>query len=174
MNNLENENWSPVKNYEGLYEINQTGAVRSLQKHNHGYIMKQRIDRAGYFTVRLTKPSLLSSTIYVHRLIGFAYIPNPDCKPIINHIDGNKLNNAISNLEWVTHSENMKHAYNSGLITSLPGRCKKIVDNCSGAIFESIKIASEFYSLPYSTCKNYLNGNRTNPTCLSYLDKIAA
>ena len=174
MKKEENEIWSPVKNYEGLYEINRAGTVRSLQKHNCGYEMKQRIDRAGYYTVRLTKPTLLSSTIYVHRLIGFAYIENPYCKPIINHIDGNKLNNEISNLEWVTHSENMKHAYSTGLVVTLPGRCRKIIDKCSGAIFESIKMAADFYEIPYSTCKNYLNGNRFNTTCLDYLKANAA
>ena len=132
--------------------------------------MPQRIDRGGYLTVRLSKKGK-DSTIYVHRLLGFAFIPNPDAKPMINHKDGNKLNNSISNLEWVTHAENMKHAYLIGLVINLPGRCRKIIDRCTGKIFESIKIAAEFNLIPYSTCKNYLNGNRSNPTCLGYMDK---
>lgn len=51
----------------------------------------------------------------VHRLIAKAYLPNPENKRCVNHIDGNKLNNAVSNLEWVTHSENMRHAVDTGL-----------------------------------------------------------
>ncbi len=98
-------------------------------------------------------------------------LENPNNKCCINHIDGNKLNNSLNNLEWVTTSENMKHAYKLGLVVSLPGRCKKIIDKCSGAVFESIKNAADYYLIPYSTCKNYLNGNRPNPTCLQYLNQ---
>lgn len=165
--------WSPVKNYENYYEISKKGEVRSLHKPTYGYIMEQRPDRGGYYTVRLNKPGMKSSTQYVHRLLGFAFIPNPLNKAFINHIDGNKLNNNIDNLEWVTHAENMRHAYKLGLVVSFPGRCKSIIDKCSGAIFDSIKQAADFYLIPYSTCKNYLNGNRVNPTCLAYLNTQA-
>ena len=95
MERKDNEIWAPVYGYEGFYEINQDGDVKSLHKHNYGYIMKQRIDRGGYNTVRLNKPSLKSSTKYLHRLLGFAFIDNPQSKPMINHIDGNRYNNNI-------------------------------------------------------------------------------
>lgn len=52
----------------------------------------------------------------VHRLIALVFIPNPDNKPYVNHIDGNRLNNAVNNLEWNTHAENMQHAYRNNLI----------------------------------------------------------
>ena len=162
--------WVPIKNYESYNEINKKGEVRSLHKPTYGYIMQQRIDRGGYYTVRLNKPNRKSSTQYVHRLLGFAYVSNPQNKPMINHIDGNKFNNNIINLEWVTNSENMRHAYKNGLVVTLPGRCRKITDKCSGEIFESIKKAAVQYSISYSTCKNYLTGRRANPTCLRYLD----
>jgi hypothetical protein len=163
---IELMNWRPVKDYESEYEINQYGQVRSKHQKNQNYIMEQRIDRGGYYTVRLAKQNRKSSTKYVHRLLAFAFIINPENKPMINHKDGNKLNNHLDNLEWVTHSENMKHAYNLGLL--LPCKQKKVIDRCSGKIFASIKTTAKFYSIPYSTIKNYLNGNRSNPTCLEY------
>lgn len=174
MENSNTELWVPVPRYEGIYEINKQGQIRSLKKKNNGYIMNQRIDRAGYYTVRLMKSDVKSSTQYVHRLLGLAFIDNPGNKCCINHIDGNKLNNDLSNLEWVTMAENMQHAYNTGLIVDFPGKCRKVVDKCSGTVFESIKMAADFYMIPYSTCKNYVNGNRQNPTCLSYLNTKAA
>ena len=125
--------------------------------------MPQRIDRGGYLTVRLSKKGK-DSTIYVHRLLGFAFIPNPDAKPMINHKDGNKLNNCISNLEWVTHSENMAHAYSIGLVKV---KTKPVIDICSGETYLSIKQAAKAINIDYGTCRNYLNGNiKNNKTCL--------
>ena len=164
--------WKPVNGYEGFYEINENSQVRSLHKRNYKKIMPQRIDRAGYWTIRLSNRGK-DSTVSVHRILGLVFLKNPNNKCCINHIDGNKLNNSLNNLEWVTTSENMKHAYKSGLVVSLPGRCKKIIDKCSGSIFESIKNAADYNMIPYSTCKNYLNGNRVNTTCLAYFDMQA-
>lgn len=160
-------NWKPVHEYEGFYEINESGEIRSLYKRNFENILPQRIDRGGYFTVKLDKKGKCA-TRYVHRLLGFAFIPNKEDKPFINHIDGNKLNNSLENLEWVTHSENMKHAYKLKLSQVPQGKCKKVIDTCSGHLYLSISHASRDLGIPYSTCKNYLNGNRHNPTCLRY------
>jgi len=158
--------WKSVKSYEGLYEINDLGEIRSLHKRNLHRIMPQRIDRAGYYTVRLSKRGK-DSTLYVHRILAFAFTLNSHNKPFVNHINGNKLDNSVQNLEWVTHSENMKHAYALGL-------CKKkeqtpVIDICSNRVFPSIKKAADYYAIPYSTCKGYLNGKRKNITCLRYL-----
>lgn len=60
------------------------------------------------------------TTERVHRLVASAFVPNPDNKSDVNHIDGNKLNNHYTNLEWVTKSENMRHAYDTGLATIHP------------------------------------------------------
>lgn len=163
------EKWVAVPEYKGLYEINEKAQVRSLNYKNYQKLMEQRGERAGYKTVRLSNKGKIN-TVFVHRLMGLTYINNADKKCCVNHLDGNKTNNSLNNLEWVTHSENMKHAYKLGLIKSLPQRCVPIIDTCSGGKFESIKKAADFYSIPYSTCKSYLNGNRTNPTCLQYED----
>jgi hypothetical protein len=162
---MEQVNWKPVHEYDGLYEINVKGEVRSLHKRNYHEIMPQRIDRGGYYTVRLSKKGK-DSTKYVHRLLGFGFIPNPDNKPFINHKDTNKLNNALENLEWVTHAENMKHAYENGAIRI---NSKAVVDLCTGQEFPSAKEAAAFYGINDGTLRNYLNGNiKHNPTCLQF------
>lgn len=165
MEKKESEKWVPVKGYEGLYEINEKSEVRSLSNRNYLKIMPQRIDRGGYLTTRLSKKGK-DSTVYIHRLLGFAFISNPLNKAFINHKDGNKLNNDLNNLEWVTHSENMLHAYNTGLLKI---KAKSVYDSCTGKIYTSIKEAAKALNINYGTCRNYLNGNiKTNNTCLRF------
>lgn len=101
----------PIKDYEGKYSITQEGDVVNAK----GNILAVSVNkRTGYKTVSLWKDNKgLSKT--VHRLVATTYIPNPDNLPEVNHIDGNKLNNRVDNLEWVTPSENRQHAYDIGL-----------------------------------------------------------
>jgi len=127
------ENWKPIKNYEGLYEVSDTGCVKSLDRKvtdKNGVIIpiksrilanskskvtkKHPIER---YTVELWKNNKRKRSL-IHRLVAEAFLPNPLGKPQINHIDGNPKNNNVSNLEWVTNSENVKHAYANGLIKS--------------------------------------------------------
>jgi hypothetical protein len=85
-----------------------------------------RVNNRGYNTVRLA-----SKTKMVHRLVAEAFIPNIDSKPFVNHKDGNKLNNLVSNLEWCTHQENQAHAWATGLMNT-EGRAnstKALLDN---------------------------------------------
>lgn len=117
--------WLPVKNYEGLYEVSESGEVRSVDRILPITNQKERLFKGrliyqgsnvqvGYKQVSLWKNN--KNTIhYVHRLVAEAFIPNPDSKPEINHIDGNRCNNLVENLEWVTSSENSYHASNTGL-----------------------------------------------------------
>jgi hypothetical protein len=74
---------------------------------SRGFELKLNINSSKYFTIRCEK---LNKSFSVHRMIAETYIPNPQNKPQVNHIDGNRLNNHISNLEWVTRSENMRHS----------------------------------------------------------------
>jgi len=164
---MEIENWQPIKDYEGLYEINEQSEVRSLHKRNYHRILAQRIDRAGYYTVRLSKAGKVS-TQFVHRLLGFTFLTEPEEKAVINHRSGNKFDNSLDNLEWVTQSQNMQHAYKTGL-SKVPERSyKPVVDVCTKKVYKSVKEAAAALDIAYSTCKNYLNGNRPNPTCLRY------
>jgi hypothetical protein len=158
--------WKPVFGFESLYIINGKGVIKSLHSKNPGKVIKPRLDRAGYFTVRLNKAGK-SYTKYVHRLIAEAFVDNLFDKLIINHLDGNKTNNSIKNLQWVNHCENIKHAYQAGLFIKATKE-KAVIDSCTGQRYKSVREAAEQNGLKYATCKNYLNGNRSNPTCLKY------
>ena len=108
------EQWKDIEGYEGIYQISSHGRVRSF-KNGKIKIMKPRINDKGYNTACLRKDGK-SKYKLVHRLVAEAFIPNNDGKPYVNHIDGNKLNNNINNLEWVTPSENTLHAISTGLL----------------------------------------------------------
>ena len=84
------------------YEITRDGQV--INKHN-GHIVKPQINGKGYGRISIGK-----KLMFVHRLVAELYVPNPENKPQVNHIDGNKLNNCAGNLEWVTNQENRDHA----------------------------------------------------------------
>ena len=102
--------WKTVK-LAPEYEISINGEVRNKKT---GLILKDKIDRYGYKTIGLyTNKRKIYPTI--HRLIAIAFIPNPENKPQVNHIDGNKLNNSIDNLEWTTPRDNVTHAYKHNL-----------------------------------------------------------
>lgn len=93
------------------FEVSECGVIRNAKtKH----VKSQYISSTGYYMISVTCNGR-SKPKRVHRIIAEVFIPNPDNKPDVNHKDGNKLNNSISNLEWVTHSENMKHAFKNGL-----------------------------------------------------------
>lgn len=108
------ETWKDILNYESLYQISNLGNVKSLNRvtrHDHNLkerILKCRLDSKGYFYVSLCKNATIKN-FRVHRLVAIMFITNPKNKPEINHKDGVKINNEVSNLEWVTSSENMQH-----------------------------------------------------------------
>ena len=114
------EIWKDVKDYEGLYQISNLGRIKSLpKKTNNQYsnieiIMKQPLQGIGYYSIQLRKDKKFK-TLMVHRLLSEVFIPNPENKKQVNHINGIKSDNRLENLEWVTSSENMKHAFRTGL-----------------------------------------------------------
>lgn len=134
------ETWMPIKDYEGLYEISNFGNVKSLKKEWIGFnyksktyhkvtmeerIMKASVSKYGYKQVLLSRSNKKSLKL-IHRLVAEAFIPNELNKPCVNHIDGNKLNNRVENLEWCTYQENSLHAWKNNLVTSyLKGKMGK-------------------------------------------------
>lgn len=164
--------WKYITGYNKKYLLNKIGIVFSCLPNGKSKSLKSRVDRAGYKTVRLFKNGK-TKTYYLHRLIAQLFIDNNINKPEVNHKNGVKTDNWYENLEWVTHAENVQHAYEMGLC-KLESRQTPIIDICSGKKFPSIKKAAEFNLIKYTTCKGYLNGSRPNPTCLRYLSTEVA
>ena len=109
------EIWKDIKGYEGKYQISNLGNVKNLKT---SYILKG-VDTRGYLRVGFTKNKKVK-LFRIHRLVAEAFIPNPYNKPEINHIDGNKHNNKITNLEWCTSQENTIHSYKNNLQKTYP------------------------------------------------------
>lgn len=107
------QKWKKIDRFDGKYSISDSGEVRN---DSTGKMLKQSIHVNGYCVVGIyNKEKKQTSHYRVHRLVAEAFIPNPDNKEIVNHIDGNKHNNSVENLEWNTSSENVNHAFKTGL-----------------------------------------------------------
>lgn len=98
------EIWKDIKGYEGLYQVSNCGRIKSFHKKENGAIIKVAVKR-GYYQAGLRKNGL-RKFYQVHRLVAQAFIENKDNLPQVNHIDENKLNNNVENLEWCTVSYN--------------------------------------------------------------------
>lgn len=99
--------WKPIKGFEGVYEVSSDGQIRKFD----GSVMNQWPNHNGYMLVKLTSAKLgKRAECKVHRLVAEAFIPNPENKPFINHIDNDPANNQAANLEWCTQKENIAHA----------------------------------------------------------------
>ena len=126
------EIWKDVKGFEGKYKISNYGRVLSLNYRNTDKKQLLRLSKTvdGYVKVRLQyKGKDISER--VHRVVAEAFIPNPNNKETVNHIDGNKENNRVDNLEWADRSEQLYHAYSKGL-----RKTKKGTSNCNSTLTE--------------------------------------
>ena len=115
--------WLPIKGYEGIYEVSNDGQVKSLERetwYGYGYmthkerILKATPGKSGYVILTLSYNGARKKQL-LHRILAETFIPNPKGLPHVNHIDGNKSNNSLDNLEWCTHSENIQHSFDTGL-----------------------------------------------------------
>ena len=137
------EQWKDVEGYEGLYIVSNYGRIKSLPRETtKGKIIKQMQDKDGYFKVCLSKNNI-RKTHFVHRLVATAFIKKPFDKNIINHIDENKQNNCVLNLEWCTTKYN--NTYNNGQERRGIKRRRKVIAQINSVeiIFDSVGMASK-------------------------------
>lgn len=173
---LKQEAWKNIPNYEDLYQVSNYGRVKSLKyddgvrKHMKTKILKQCLNTNGYYIVNLNNKSHR-----VHRLIAKTFISNPNNYPCVNHIDGNKENNRVNNLEWCTSSYNNKEAYRLGLKRppmqgkkgeKFPKKMKKIL-MCD----EKGKIIEKFWCLADIPRKYGYSRNEVSKCCRGLKDK---
>lgn len=116
------EEWKQVEGFESYYVSNMGRVYNASTKR---FIGNKNSDKYEYKRVKLSKEGF-KKPIDVHRLVAETFIPNPLNLRCVNHIDGNKENNAIENLEWCTYSENNAHAVNTGLMNPLKGENVKL------------------------------------------------
>lgn len=116
---LNSEIWKDIDNLP--YEVSSTGIVRrkadSAYYHSSKAEVKPYVNNKGYLCVNLYKQSKVYK-LQMHRLLAISFLSNPKGLPVVNHIDGNPLNNDLGNLEWCTQSYNIKHAWDTGLISN--------------------------------------------------------
>lgn len=111
------EIWKDIEGYEGLYQVSNYGRIKSL---NYNHTKQEKIitpvsNHRGYLKVTLSKNNVRKNK-NIHKLVAIAFILNPNNYNIVNHIDGNKLNNKANNLEWCTAKENTAHAFKHNLM----------------------------------------------------------
>ena len=155
------EIWKDIKGYEGIYQVSNLGRVKSLarvvvkaygKEHNlKERIKKSNLNHLGYEILRLHKDAV-GKTYAVHRLVAEAFL-NKENGLEVNHIDGVKTNNKVSNLEYCTRSQNVQHAYDNGLAVAVGTKgfdstsSKILLDTQTGIFYGGIREASEAMGL---------------------------
>jgi hypothetical protein len=148
---MTNKEFVPIRGFEGLYSVNQNGDVRSERS---GKLFAKCKNSHGYATVILRKDGI-SHSKKVHRLVAETFLQNPEKKRDVNHIDGDKSNNEVSNLEWATSKENRRHALKTGLAPS-----KKIRVIETGKEYLSANECAKDINGSYADIYHCLNGER--------------
>lgn len=159
------KNFHGIKFYETTYEnylISKCGKVYSLKRNK---IMKPSIITSGYEKIMIKNKKIkLNKNVTVHRLVAETFIPNPNNLPCVNHIDGNKRNNDINNLEWCNQKENIRHSWDNKL-SKYTKKGKKYcpvyaTNKTSGFIyeFESIREAGRVLKVNQSNITKALKG----------------
>lgn len=162
------EIWKNIKGYEGCYQVSNMGRIKSLSRkvwNGKTYfwtserILRPGIDRDGYLLVNLSKNGK-AKTEKVHRLVAKTFIPNPENKEAVNHIDEDPSNNKLENLEWATVSENNNHGWHNK--RSSKSRSKAILQlSLDGEFlqeYQSATIAAKKLEMCRISISNCLNG----------------
>lgn len=164
------EIWKDIEDFEGLYQVSNFGRVKSIERvveyscknHQNGgkhtvecKILKESTDKKGYKRISLYKNNK-SYPKFVHRLVAQAFIPNPENKETVNHIDFNSGNNNIENLEWTTIEENNAWSHDNGRYNNkIYQMIKVIFTDGRTEIYPSISKASKFIGCHRDTMYSY-------------------
>lgn len=176
LNNINGEMWASVNGYEGVYEISNMGRIKSLDRTwmqggrcKEEHIMRQSFMK-NYLSITLCKDGD-ERTTKIHRLVAKAFIANPTNKKQVNHKNGNKLDNRSVNLEWNTPTENIRHAFEMGLIRGRLGgenpKAKLVLDMQTGIYYDAMSEAAKAKGYQYKWLSEQLNKNN-NKTGLVY------
>lgn len=157
-----NISWRPVLEYEDRYAVSNTGDVRNIKS---GRLLSQWGDKSGYMRVALFRGGC-GRQFYVHRLVADAFIPKGSGKLEINHINGDKADNNVSNLEWCTKSDNQKHSYRVLGRKWNAGRPRvKVMCVETGECFDSIVAAARAKSVDSRNLHAVLSPRSYKRTC---------
>ena len=168
---MSEEVWRDIKGYEGIYQVSNMGNVKNI-KFNR--IIKPFTQGAGYLRVDLSKENTRIRSL-VHRLVAKTFIPNPENKPEVNHIDEDKTNNRIDNLEWCTRKENLNHGTRSERFSKSKSKPIIAIDIANGEYNEyvSCKDCAIQLGLNAGNISSVLTGRikQTGGYVFKYLDK---
>lgn len=165
----EGEIWADIDGFEGQYQVSNHGRIKSCDRilphktygtwHIKERLLKQVITPYGYMSTSFHLGEGKMQTVRVHRMVAIAFIPNPMNLPQVNHIDGNKQNNHVSNLEWVTEQENTDHAWAHGLCDNVV-KCKQVpvINLDTGERFDSIADAERTFGKSNGAISHVLTG----------------
>lgn len=178
-NSTEKEIWKDVVGYEGYYQVSNIGNVRSCERvTSHGRIrkaqnMKIHKTNAGYFRVQLCKNGIRKK-YHVHRLVALSFVDNPLNKPDVNHIDEDKTNNFVGNLEWCTAKENVNHGNRAKKFAKAKNKpIKAFLPDGTTKEFESLKEASLHFGILKEGISSCALGKRKTykNTTFKYIEK---
>lgn len=165
------EVWKPIIGYEGLYEVSNLGRIVSLDynRTKERKLLKDG-DSNGYRKVILYKKGK-TKNMKCHKLVAVAFISNPNNYQIINHLDSDRTNNCVSNLEWCTTKQNVEHCWankkHSG-IGKTHFRSKQLIDNSTGKIYDTINEAAIYLEISTTYLAGMVKGRISNNTSFTY------
>lgn len=175
------EEWADIDGYVGLYQVSNLGRVKSLPRYvnrgnagsiwYNGHILKPNKNRNGEVYYSLSKNGDMKS-FTVHRLVAKAFIPNPYGLPQINHIDGDRENNMVSNLEWCTASYNSLHKYRVLGHRSNGGVARKKIVLDDGTVYASMAEAARGLGVCVSSVRNCIRKGQKYTCCGHHMKEV--